>query len=95
MINKTYFKKRKLLFIFSIFFISIIATSTLSLVSASDITIDPNTPGGLKEAVKVANDGDTISLKDGIYTGANNTKIAIKKSITIKGLGSNVVLDGE
>lgn len=95
MINEIYLKKRKLLFLFSIFLIVIIATSTISLASAADITIDPNTSGGLKEAVKIANDGDTISLKDGVYTGENNTKIAISKSVNIKGVGSNVVLDGE
>ncbi len=52
MINKKYLKKRKLLFLFLIFLIGIIAISTISMVSAADINIVPNSPGGLKEAVK-------------------------------------------
>ncbi|MCL2116629.1 MAG: hypothetical protein FWH29_10475 [Methanobrevibacter sp.] len=95
MFNKKYFKKRKLLFLVSIFLITTIAISTISMVSAVDIGINTTTLGGLKQAVKNANDGDTILLKNGVYSGKNNTNLIITKNINIKGLGSNVVLDGQ
>jgi parallel beta-helix repeat protein len=69
--------------------------STISAVSAADITISPSTPGGLKQAVETAKNGDTIYLKNGVYTGENNTQITVNKNINIKGKDSNVVLDGQ
>jgi len=78
-----------------LFLIAIVAISTVSMVSAKDITIGPNTPGGLKKAIDTAKNGDTIILTNGVYKGKNNRDIAIKKDIKIIGKGSNVVLDGE
>ena len=76
----------------------IIATLTISMISelsAADITIDPKTSGGLKKAMETAKNGDTILLKNGVYTGKNNVNLIINKNINIEGLGSKVVLDGE
>ena len=61
----------------------------------SSIIIGPNTPGGLKEAIKLAKTNDTIFLKNGVYTGENNTGISINKSISIEGLGSNVTINAQ
>jgi len=103
-------KKKKLLVIVSIFLIATLTISMINEISAADITIGPNTPGGLKQAVKSAQDGDTIYLQNGVYSGEGNSNIGPwdfskpvsedyegigLKSITIKGLGSNVVIDGK
>ena len=74
--------------------IAVLAISMISAVSAADITIDPKTPGGLKGAISSANNGDTILIKDGVYTGEANTNVEIRKDIKIKGIGSNLVFDG-
>jgi len=88
-------KSRKTLILISIFLIAILAISTISFVSAATKTIGPKTPGGLKKAIDSAKNGDTIKLKNGVYSGTRNTKISITKSITIRGLGSKVILDGK
>jgi len=67
----------------------------ISVVSAVDITISPTTSGGLKKAMETAKNGDTILLKNGVYTGKNNVNLIINKNINIKGLNSKAVLDGE
>jgi len=46
--------------------IAILAISMISAVNAKDITIDPNTPGGLDGTVRKAERGDTIHLKNGV-----------------------------
>lgn len=94
-INKKCLDKRKLLFLSLIFLIGTLAINTINGVNATNINIGTDTPGGIKKAVKIANNGDTIFLKAGVYKGVNNTKINIKKSITIYGLDSKVVLDGQ
>jgi len=74
------------------------ATLTIGMmetVSAKDITIDSKTLGGLKKAVETVENGGTIYLKDGVYKGESNTNITIGKNINIRGLGSNVILDGQ
>jgi len=78
-----------------ILLIAIVAISTVSAVSAADITINPNTPGGLKQAIASASPGDTIHLENGVYKGVDNTAVEIDKNINIKGKGSNVVFDGQ
>ena len=96
MLNEIYSKKkRKILFLLSIFLIVTLAISMLETVNAKDITIGPNTPGGLKKAIETAENGSTIFLKNGVYSGKNNTYLHINKSINIHGLGSKAVLDGE
>jgi hypothetical protein len=100
MYNEIYGKKRKLLFLLSILLIVTLVISTLSVISAADITISPSTPGGLKQAVETAKNGDTIYLKDGVYT-VNGKPIQIgtdyfnfnPKKVIIVGLGSKVVID--
>ena len=79
----------------------------ISAVSAKDITIGPKTPGGLQEAIDKAESGDTIYLKNGVYTvdgkeiqigklysGVFDGKYLPKK-ISIVGRGSNAVIDGK
>jgi predicted outer membrane repeat protein len=88
-------KKRKLLFLLSIFIIVTLAISMINSASAADIIIKPNTLGGFEKAVETANNGDTIYLKDGVYKGKRNTEINIEKNISITGLGSKIVLDGQ
>ena len=92
-LNGIYFNKRQIFVIFSIFLIVIMAISFTNVVSAADITVTPNSPGGLKDAIATAEKGDTISLQNGVYTGVNNTNITINKNINIRGLGSNVVIE--
>jgi len=77
------------------FLMLVLAISTINAVIAADITLNPNSPGGLKQAINTAKNGDTILLNNGLYNGENNTNITIKKDINIKGLGSNVILDGQ
>jgi predicted outer membrane repeat protein len=84
--------KRKLLIIF---LIATLTISMISAVSAVDLTIGPDTEGGLREAIKNAQNGDTIYLKEGVYSGYDNIAIKISKDIKIKGLSSKVVLDGK
>ena len=87
--------KKKLLITLSFLIIATIAISTISMVSAKDITINNNTPGGLKQSIAQAKNGDIISLQKGYYTGENNTNLIIKKNITIQGLDSNVLLQNK
>jgi len=95
MFNKICLNMRSVLVIFFIFLIAILSISMMETVSASNISISPTTPGGLKIAIANAQDGDTIYLKKGKYHGENNTNITINKNITIEGIASKVVLDGE
>ena len=94
-LNETYLNRRKVLLIFPIFLIAIIAIGMISVVSAKDITIGPKTSGGLKKAIDKAENGDTILLKNGVYKGANNIGLIINKKITIEGKGNNVVIDAQ
>ena len=95
MFNEIYSKKRRnILFLISIFLIAILTIAAVETVSAASITIGPTTSGGLKKAISTAKNGDTINLRDGVYTGGNNRGININKNITIQGTGKNVVIDG-
>jgi len=67
----------------------------LSVVSAVDFTIGPNTSGGLKKAVEIAGDGDTIYMRNGVYTCDDNRGIVINKSVSIQGKGKDVVIDAQ
>ena len=44
-------KKKKTIFLLSIFLIATVTISMMGTVSAKDITIGPETPGGIKKAV--------------------------------------------
>jgi len=65
------------------------------VVSAEDKIISSTSSGGLKTAIATVGDGDTIYLKNGVYTSSNNTGISINKSITIQGKGKNVIIDAK
>ena len=81
------FKTRKILII------CLIATLAISMISAvSAATISPTTPGGLEKAIDDAENGDTINLKNGVYT--INKFVLIEKNIKIIG-GSNVVFNSK
>ena len=82
--------KLLLFFLLAISFLAIISTSY-----ATDITIGPNTPGGLKQAIETAQNGDTIYMENGVYKGANNRGLNINKSINIQGKGKNVIIDAQ
>ncbi|MBZ9570958.1 hypothetical protein KQY27_05305 [Methanobrevibacter sp. TMH8] len=64
----------------------ITAILAINSASASEITIDENSTGGIKEAIK--NGNSTIVLESGTYKGENNTKIELdsrlSNNITIK-----------
>jgi len=72
----------------------ILAIGLMGNVSAVDQNITNTTSGGLKAAIENVNNGDTIYLENGIYSGENNTNLTISKSITISGKG-NVVIDAK
>jgi len=72
--------------------LAILAIGLIGSVSAVDVTINSNTPGGLKAAIDKVGNGETIYLENGIYSGEDNTGFRISKSITISGKG-NVVID--
>jgi hypothetical protein len=93
--NEIYFKKRKLLLFFSIFLIAILSISIINIVSGANITINPNTEGGLLTAIETANKGDTIYLKNGVYTGDYNIELRLDKDLTIRGESKDVVIDGQ
>jgi predicted outer membrane repeat protein len=61
----------------------------------TNITIGPKSPGGLKQAVKIAENNATIYLKKGVYIGKNNRGITINKDINIEGLGSKVTINAQ
>jgi len=63
-------------------------------VSANE-TITNTTNGGLKTAIDKVNNGQTVYMENGVYSGNNNTGITIDRSITIEGKGNNVVIDAK
>ena len=67
----------------------------IETVNATNITINPTTPGGLKTAIKTAENGSTIFMENGVYNGTNNRGLLIERNLTIQGKGKNVVIDGE
>ncbi len=72
-----------------------------SICTARTITVDDDGPADfntIQAAVNDANDGDTILIKDGLYTGDGNRDIEIRdKSITIKSENGpeNCIIDCE
>ena len=96
MINERFYEKeKKILILLSILLIATLSISIIESVNAKDITIGPKTPGGLKTTIENVENGSTIYLKNGIYSGENNTNILLNKNISIEGLGSKVVIDGK
>ena len=69
----------------------------INSLSAATITVDPKTPGGLEQAIETAKDGDTIYLKNGVFTvkGSFGTGIYVDKNIKIKGQSNKVVRTGK
>ncbi|MEA4957722.1 hypothetical protein SDC9_23972 [bioreactor metagenome] len=69
-------------------FILLMICTTISIVSASSITIN-NTNNTLKDVV---NNYDTIYLDDGVYNGSMNKGINVTKNTTIIGLNKNLAI---
>ena len=64
--------KNNLFFFLVIITLAVLAIDLMDSVSAVDITINQNTPGGLKKAIENAGNGDTIYLENGVYYSVNN-----------------------
>ncbi len=47
----------------------------------------------LKQAIEESDDGNTINLENGIYTGDNNKNLLVSKNLTIK--GENATIDAQ
>lgn len=47
-----------------------------------------------KSAYESADNGDTINIAPGVYTGFDNMCFTIEKELTIQGTGKNVIFDG-
>jgi len=92
-LKEIYFNKRKLLSILSICLIAILAISMIDSINAA--TISPDKSDRLQEVIDNAKDGDTITLKNGVYTIDKPIEIVNKGKLKIKGESSNVVLDGK
>ena len=90
-INETSFKKIKIVIIF---LIAILTINTINVVNA-DQTITNTTSGGLKTAIDNVDNGQTVYLENGVYSGKDNTNLTITKNITIVGKGNNVVIDAK
>jgi len=94
-------EKRKILILLLICVIAMLTMSMLETVNAKDITIGPNTPGGLKKAIEIAKNGSTIYMENGVYVtqdnwySLDNESEYIDKNLTIKGKGKHVVIDGQ
>ncbi len=73
--------KKYILFLFYIGSTSVLISGEIIVCKTCDIT-------SIKHAVKAAQSGDTITVKDGIY---NETDIVIDKPLTVK--GQNVIID--
>lgn len=88
------FMQNKIFLLVAIFSLFIIF-STISTISASEVTITNDTSSGIKTAQTIY---DTIYLEPGVYSGVNNTNIIINtKNVTIIGKTStkDVFIDAE
>ncbi|MCL2687476.1 MAG: hypothetical protein FWE58_02965 [Methanobrevibacter sp.] len=76
-----------LTFIVIIIGIMILSMINLSTVFAADTSLNPQSAGGIKEALKSESNTININLAEGTYFGDNNTKITIEtgKTVTITG----------
>ncbi|KZX15224.1 hypothetical protein MBCUT_16840 [Methanobrevibacter cuticularis] len=97
MLVKCNFKKA-----FLIFFLVLIAFCFVGFVSASHVTIDNSTGGGIQGAIdsSLASDvSGVVNLKQGTYKlGSNSLNLSSDKFLTINGLGvgsSRPVIDAE
>ena len=55
-----------------------ILSATLQILNADTIYVDMNGGGDyltIQEGINAANDGDTVLVADGIYTGTNNKNL--------------------
>ena len=88
------YKTKNKKFFFLVIILTILVIGLIGNVNAANQTITNTTNGGLKTAIENVNNGDTVYLESGIYSGVNNTNLTISKNITISGKG-NVVIDAK
>ena len=64
---------------------------------SSTININNSSLGGIRQALDLVEDGGTINLNPGTYSGNNNTNITINRNVVIQGNGSvnNVTIDAD
>lgn len=63
-------------------------------VNGDDSNVDGTPIKSISKAVELSENGTTIHLSDGVYSGSKNTRITIDKSIDIVG-SNDTVIDGE
>lgn len=63
-------------------------------VNGNDANAAPAPVKSIAKAVEISNNGTTIQLSDGIYSGSKNTRITIDKSVDFIG-SKDTVIDGE
>jgi len=92
MINK---KSMQIIIIISIFFLT--AFLFVSTISAATISVKANNADGIKGAIAKSNNGDTIELSPGTYSGSNNRALSLSKNVIITGKGSaqSVVINAQ
>jgi len=82
----------------SILLVSLLVICSIQSSFAADVYITNSSSGGIKDAVVIANNSDTIILAQGNYSKANlDFNITINKNLTIRGDGSrdSVIVDGK
>jgi len=88
-----YKTRNKLFFLLTVMSLAILAIGLMGSVSAVDVTINQNTPGGLKKAIETVGNVEnyydngiinsnawgigTIYMEDGVYSGSDNTNLNI------------------
>ncbi|WP_458453735.1 Ig-like domain repeat protein [Methanobrevibacter sp.] len=70
-----------------------------NIIEVDDVNGDDAAAGGnlvksISKAVELSQNGTTIQLSDGVYSGSKNTRITIDKSVDIVG-SANTIIDGE
>ncbi|MCL2116651.1 MAG: right-handed parallel beta-helix repeat-containing protein [Methanobrevibacter sp.] len=90
MINKSSLKN-----IMVIFILFLTTCFLISSVSGAKITV--NNADGIQGAITKSNNGDTIELNPGKYTGSKNIALTISKKVTISGKGpaKSVIIDAQ
>lgn len=73
-----------------------ILISSLQTNFAADTSINPGN-STIKDGLVAVNNGETLTLDSGNYSGTNNKGLTINKSITIRGNGpiNSVIIDAE
>jgi len=78
-------------------FIMFLFIASLSAASAANNTIDDTDTGGILQGITNTGNGDTLTLKEGIYNKSSDRGITINENITIQGNTSTnkVIIDAQ